>query len=61
MNDKSFKIAGVTMSDYKKWCKETGKAAYKPETKTDFFARITDGRLIKDESGKLVKKYKKRG
>lgn len=60
LNKQAFTIAGVTIDDYKKWCKETGKAAYKHESKEEFFARIADGRLVKDSNGKLVKKYRKR-
>lgn len=60
LNKQAFEIAGVTVDDYKKWCKEVKKPAYKPSTKEDFFARIQDGRLVKDASGKLVKKYRRK-
>ena len=56
---KSFTLAGVSMSEYKKWCKDNKKPAYKSETKQEFFARIADGRLVRDESGHIIKKYKK--
>lgn len=60
MNKQAFKLAGVTEAEYKRWCKDNHKAAYKAEVKEDFFARIQDGRLVRDErSGKLVKKYRK--
>lgn len=59
MNQNAFKLAGVTEADYKAWCKETGRPAYKAESKSEFFARIQDGRLMKDGSGKLIKKYRK--
>lgn len=59
LNKQAFAIAGVTVDDYKKWCKEVGKPAYKNSTKEEFFARIADGRLVKDSSGKLIKKYRK--
>lgn len=59
LNKRAFELAGVTVNDYKKWCKETGKPAYTKETKEDFFARIADGRLVKDSGGHLVKKYRK--
>lgn len=58
MNEKAFSLAGVTQDDYKKWCKENHKASYKPETKREFFAKIQSGRLAKDSSGRLVRKYK---
>ena len=60
LNKQAFEVAGVTENDYKKWCKENGKAAYKQSSKEDFFARIQDGRLVKDASGKLVKKYRRK-
>ena len=61
INKQAFKLADVTEKDYLTWCKENKKASYKPETKADFFARIQDGRLIKDiKTGKLIKKYRKK-
>ena len=60
LNKQAFIAAGVTISEYKAWCKETGKQAYKQETKEEFFARILDGRLQRDEHGKLVKKYRRK-
>lgn len=59
MNKTAFRVAGVTEKDFKDWCQETGRAAYRPETKAEFFARIKDGRLVKDASGHLVRKYKR--
>lgn len=59
MNRQLNRYVGVTETDYKNWCKENGKPSYKPETKADFFARIQDGRLVKDANGKLVKKYRR--
>ena len=50
---------GVTEAEYKAWCKENKKPSYKPETKADFFARIQDGRLVRDANGKLIKKYRR--
>lgn len=61
INKQAFNIAGVTEKDYIKWCEENHKAQYKQETKADFFARIQDGRLVKDaRTGKLIKKYRKK-
>ena len=60
MNKKGLIIAGVTEADFKKWCKDTGRPITKKESKIEFFTRIKDGRLVKDSSGKLVKKYKTR-
>ena len=59
-NKQALAVANVTESDYKNWCKENKKAAYKQSSKEEFFARIQDGRLVKDTHGKLVKKYRKR-
>ena len=30
MNKQIYKIAGVTENDFKTWCKDTGRKAYKP-------------------------------
>lgn len=60
MNKDALKIAGVTEADFQKWCKDNKKAAYKTSVKADFFARIQDGRLVKDSSGKLVRKNRRR-
>lgn len=61
INKQAFIAAGVTENDYKRWCIENKKPAYKQSTKADFFARIQDGRLVKDfTTGKLVKKYRKK-
>lgn len=61
INKQAFELAGVTERDYKTWCEENHKAQYKTKTKADFFARIRDGRLVKDvKTGKLVKKYHKK-
>ena len=59
MNKQIRRFVDVTEADYKDWCKENKKPAYKPETKAEFFARIQDGRLVKDANGKLVKKYRR--
>lgn len=57
MNKQIYKIAGVTEADYKNWCKETGRKAYKAESKTEFFARLADGRLVRDpKTSKLIRK-----
>ena len=59
MNKNALKVAGVTESDFRKWCKENNKSSYKTSVKADFLARILDGRLVKDSSGKLIRKYKR--
>lgn len=61
INKQAFKLAGVTEKDYKQWCLTNKKSAYKSSTKADFFARIQDGRLVKDKiTGKLIKKYRRK-
>lgn len=59
MNKQIFEAVGVTEQDYLDWCKRMNKPSYKKKTKEDFFARIADGRLVKDAHGKLIRKYKK--
>lgn len=61
MNKQILSQVGVTETDYRKWCKENNKIAYKSETKAEFFQRIQEGRLVKDNAtGKLITKYRKR-
>lgn len=61
MNKQIYKIAGVTENDYKEWCKENKKQAYKIENKRDFFARLSDGRLVRDPlTRKLIRKNRTR-
>lgn len=60
MNRNGLLVAGITEADYKKWCKDNKKPAYRTETKADFFARIQDGRLVKDANGNLVKKNRRK-
>lgn len=60
LNKQAFALAGVTEAEYKRWCKDNKKAAYKQSTKEEFFARIRDGRLVRDvRTNKLIKKYRK--
>lgn len=58
MNKEAFKLAGVTEDDFRRWCKENKKPMYLQSSKTEFFARIQDGRLAKDNQGKFVKKHR---
>lgn len=60
LNKQAFKLAGVTIDEYKAWCKTVNKPAYRQETKEEFFARIQDGRLVRNSEGKLVKKYRRK-
>lgn len=60
MNRQCFEITGVTEKDYLDWCKEKKKSPYRTSSKREFFARINDGRLVKDKDGKLIRKYKRK-
>ena len=60
LNKQAFISAGVTIDEYKQWCKDNKKSAYLQSSKEDFFARILDGRLVRDKNGKLIKKYRKK-
>lgn len=59
MNKQIYKVTGMTELDYKIWCKENKRPSYKRKTKQDFFERVLDGRLVK-ENGKLVRKNRRR-
>lgn len=60
MNKQLYTQTGVTEKEYKAWCKEHNKPSYKPEVRQEFFARVIDNRIVKDKSGKLVKKNRKK-
>lgn len=59
LNQQAFKLAGVTEEEFKAWCKENKKPMYLKSSKAEFFARIHDGRLVRDTDGKLIKKRRK--
>lgn len=59
LNKEAFKLVGVSETEYLKWCKDNKKPAYLTSTKKDFFARIRDGRLARDQYGNLVKKRRR--
>lgn len=60
MNKQIYSVVGVTENDYKAWCKENNRQAYKAENKRDFFARLADGRLVRDpKTHKLVRKNRR--
>ena len=56
MNKQIFEQVGVTEEDFKLWCKENNKPTYKPEIKQEFFDKIQNGLLVKDSTGKIIKK-----
>ena len=56
MNRQLRYATGVSEAEYKQWCKDNKKPAYKASSKKEFFDRIADGRLVRDAyTGKLVK------
>ena len=57
MNKKALDLAGVTEMEYYKWCRENHKTPYKTETKREFFSKIQQGKLVRNENGNIVKKY----
>lgn len=56
-NKIAFELCGVTERDYQHWCRINKKSSTNFASKREFFARIHDGRLLRDAStGVLVKK-----
>lgn len=53
INKQSQKLVGITEQDFLDWCKENKKPSYKISTKREFFRNIEDGKIIRDENGKL--------
>ena len=56
MNKQILDILGITEDDYLNWCKMNNNPSYKSEVRTEFFAKIQDGKLVKDKDGNLIKK-----
>lgn len=60
MSKQALEIVGVTLNDFKNYCNDFKKAAYKLETKTEFFSLILRNKLVREyTTGKLVKTRKK--
>lgn len=57
MNKNAFDLAGVDEMEYYKWCRENKKPAYKTETKREFFGKIQEGKLVRNQNGVIIKKY----
>lgn len=47
-------IVGVTIDDYLEWCLNNNKASYKNETKKEFFTKIKEGRIVRDNATKKL-------
>ena len=60
MKDQAFCITETTKQEYLDWCKKNNKPSYKLESKKEFFARIKEGKLVRDSAtGLLVKRVRK--
>lgn len=60
INKQAFSLVGVTVEEYVNWCIENKRPIYNQKTKNEFFKLISDGRLVRDMNGRLVKKRKAR-
>lgn len=56
MNKQVFEQVGITEEEYKQWCKENKKPYYKSSTKTEFFKKIQEGKILKDNDKLITKK-----
>lgn len=57
MNKKCLDLAGVDENEFYKWCRENKKPTYKTESKREFFSKIQEGKLVRNEKGSIIKKY----
>lgn len=55
MNKTVFELANVTEEEYYKWCRKNKKSAYLIDTKRDFFTKIQQGKLVRNDKGEIVK------
>lgn len=60
MNKQCLKVADVTESDYRRWCRDYHKSKSYAATKQEFFKLILEGRLIRDDNGKFIYKKEQR-
>lgn len=56
INKNALKLVGVSLEDYLTWCEENHKPSYKLSSKQEFFNKINDKKLVKNNDGKLIKK-----
>ena len=54
MNKTLLKQVNVTEEEYRTWCQQHRKSAYKSSTKAEFFRLIQEGRFMRDRSNKLI-------
>ena len=57
MNKQILQKLNITEKDYLTWCKNNKKPSYKREIKEEFFKKILDGKIIKNENGELKEIY----
>lgn len=53
MNRQILQKLNITEDDYLTWCKNNKKPGYKREIKEEFFKKILDGKIIRNENGEL--------
>lgn len=58
MNKQTFELYGISEKDYEIWCDQNKKNKTSQKAKTEFFKKIINDQLVKDKSGKLIKKCK---
>ena len=56
MNKQIWTLIGTDESEYRQWCRANNKRIHDKASQSEFFSRIQSGRLVRDETGKLVKK-----
>ena len=59
MNKQILTLVGVSEEEYLDWCKVNKKRRSLLKTKQEFFKRIREGKLIRDEDGKLINRDKR--
>lgn len=59
MNKQILTLVGVSEEEYLNWCKENKKRRSLSKTKQEFFERIREGKLVRDEDGKLTNRDKR--
>ena len=59
MNKQILTLVGVSEEEYLDWCKVNKKRRSLLKTKQEFFKRIREGKLVRDEDGKLINRDKR--
>lgn len=58
LNETLLSTVGVTSKEFEDWCKKYHKKRSKQATKAEFFKKIRDGKIIRNENNELVYKEK---